>query len=220
MSDYKRNPRGARRARKSTGRKAIVVLSLMLVLVLAAVGGTFAWLTDSTDTVTNTFKATDIEVTLTETEGVENGKWEVQLIPGKEYGKNPVVTVTNKTDIDVYLFVQRSDTVSQYLNYTDLLDSAHGWTRLNMTDDVWYRIVHVSDQTKSWNLIGDNNKVTVKNSIVKHGTSPVPAGCIEMPASTADLHLTYTAYAVQYEGFESKPADAWAAIQANGVPTT
>ena len=39
MSDYKRNPRGARRARKSMGRKAIVVLSLMMVLVLAAVGG-------------------------------------------------------------------------------------------------------------------------------------------------------------------------------------
>ena len=36
MSDYKRNPRGARRARKSMGRKAIVVLSLMMVLVLVS----------------------------------------------------------------------------------------------------------------------------------------------------------------------------------------
>ena len=210
MSDYKRNPRGARRARKSMGRKAIVVLSLMMVLVLAAVGGTIAWLTDTSDTVTNTFLATDIEVTLAETEGIVDGEWEAQLIPGKEYSKNPIVTVTENTDIDVYLFVKRSDTVSQYLDYTDLL-VAPDWTCLDADADVWYRIVRVDDTNKSWNLIGDN-KVTVKTSIVKNGTNPVPAGCIEMPASTADLHLNYTAYAVQYEGFESNPAGAWAQV--------
>ena len=64
MSDYKRNPRGARRARKSMGRKALVVLSLMMVLAVAAVGGTVAWLTATTTAVTNTFTVGDINITV------------------------------------------------------------------------------------------------------------------------------------------------------------
>ena len=77
MSDYKRNPRGARRARKSMGRKALVVLSLMMVLAVAAVGGTLAWLTDSTQEVKNTFTTSDIEITLTESENLD-----LKMVPG------------------------------------------------------------------------------------------------------------------------------------------
>ena len=111
MSDYKRNPRGARRARKSMGRKALVVLSLMLVLVLAAVGGTVAWLTDSTDAVTNTFTVGDINITLTETwntASVEDGEkdsWTAKMIPGNQYLKDPKVTVQAGSEA-CYLFVK------------------------------------------------------------------------------------------------------------------
>ena len=84
MSEYKRNPRGARRARKSLGRKALVVLSLMMVLAVAAVGGTLAWLTDSTQEVKNTFTTSDIDITLAETTGTS-----YKMVPGFTITKDP-----------------------------------------------------------------------------------------------------------------------------------
>ena len=84
MSDYKRNPRGARRARKSLSRKALVVLSLMMVLAVAAVGGTIAWLTDSTDAVTNTFTVGNINIDLTETKNLD-----LKMVPGNTITKDP-----------------------------------------------------------------------------------------------------------------------------------
>lgn len=231
MSEYKRNPRGARRARKSMGRKAIVVLSLMLVLAMAAVGGTFAWLTSTPDPVTNTFTTAGIEVTLKETfnakvgeNATEKNAWVAQLVPSKSYVKDPVVTVVRpETDVDIYLFVKvdeknmTSSKGKSYLEYQLTLTGENGWTKGTGVDEngegiptnVWYRTVKATEMDKtdnkkgpSWNLLVDNT-VTVNKLLTKE----------EIPDAnnTALPELTFTAYGIQTEGFADAAA-AWAEV--------
>lgn len=208
MSEYTRKPRSSRHNKKHMPR-VLLVVCLMLVVMVGSIAGTVAWLTDTTDEVKNTFTTADIAISLTETENVSNGVWTAQLVPGKSYGKNPIVKVEDDTDVDIYLFVKVDDTVSQYLTYTDNL-AGNGWTKLNETEKVWYREVKTTDETKQWNLIGDD-KVTVKSNIVKQGTDPVGEGNILMPADGTDLHLSYTAYAIQVEGFNTAEL-AWVEV--------
>lgn len=196
MSDYKRNPRGARRARKSMGRKAIVVLSLMLVLAMAAVGGTLAWLTDSTDTVTNTFATSDIDIALAETTGTS-----YKMVPGYTITKDPTVTV-NANSEKCYLFVklEKSDNFGSFLTYT----MADGWDELTGVTGVYYRVVDSATTNQSFAVIKDN-AVTVLDGVTKENMN----GLTDATYPT----LKVTAYATQYmknntENFTA--AQAWA----------
>ena len=189
------------RARKNNARKVTLVLVAAVLVLCCTIGGTLAWLKAATEPVVNTFTAAGIEITLTESEHEE-----YKLIPDKEYKKDPVVAVDGeKTDIDCYLFVkfEESGNPSTYLDYTSTLNSGNGWTPVAEGSNVWYRIVKKDDTTRSWHLlVGD--KITVKTSVTKDNMS-----------SAAAAKLTYTAYAIQYEGFENKAAEAWDEISGN-----
>lgn len=205
MSDYKRNPRGARRARKSMGRKAIVVLSLMMVLVLAAVGGTLAWLTDSTDAVTNTFTVGDINITLGET------TTDFKMVPGNTIAKDPKVTVLKGSE-DCWLFVKvdKSTSLDTYISYA--VDETV-WTALDGAPGVYYKTVDAdANNDQPFNVLS-NDQVTVKNSVTKSMMEDLKKEGAVQPT------LTFTAYACQKDNITSA-ADAWEAIQNNGIPTT
>lgn len=189
-------------------KKKTVALLLALALVFGgAVGGTIAWLTAETDPVVNTFTTAGIKITLIETKkpdgtdvaaGVTD--WSAQLVPGKEYSKNPIVSVVRPdTDVDIYLFVkfEENNNPSTYLNYTSNLTTANGWNLVTGQTNVWYREVGAEDTILSWNLL-DGDKVTVKDTLTK----------TEMPAANAAPALKYTAYAIQKDGF-TDAADAW-----------
>ena len=182
-------------------RNVLLIVSMMLVVAMASVGGTLAWLTASTTTITNTFTPSDIGITLAETSNNE-----FKLVPGVEYKKDPVVAIdTTKTDVDVYLFVkfEEINNPSDSLTYTSTLTAANGWTQgdgTNIPADVWYRVVQVSDTTKEWHLL-DSDKVTVKDTLTKEN----------MPTSTAQPQLKYTAYAIQKDGMTDAAA-AWAKL--------
>lgn len=182
--------------------KGVVALMASTLLLGGAIGGTMAWLTSTTETLTNTFTATDIEVTLVEDKWGEDAK---QIIPGAEYDKDPVVTVTENTTVDCYLFVKFEETenADNYITYTSTLTDTNDWTALAGVEDVWYRVVKTTDTDKSWHLLA-NDKVTISEDLTKE----------DMPL--ANVELKYSAYAVQYAGFEDKPADAWATLN----PTT
>lgn len=197
-------------------KKKTVALLLALALVFGgAVGGTIAWLTDSTDTVTNTFTTAGIDITLIETmkpngDEVADGvtDWSAKLVPGETYSKNPVVSVVRPaTDVDIYLFVKFEETnnPSAYLTYTsNLTKEGSGWTKLDGVegvDNVWYREVGASDTNVSWHLL-DEDKVTVKESFT-------------MPEDNATPQLKYTAYAIQKDGFTTAAA-AWTEISEAG----
>ena len=198
-------------------KKRTVALLLAVVLVLgAAIGGTLAWLTAKTDPVVNTFTSGDVAITLTETWNTdtdndeENDAWTAQLIPGKEYAKNPVVTVTRPdTNVDCYLFVKFEEIGSPatYLTYDSTLDDTNsGWTKLTGVtgvNDVWYRIVEADDTDISWNLLA-GDKVTVKSTVTKSDMQTLKAANATLPS------LKYTAYAAQKDNLTVE--QAWAAV--------
>ena len=136
------------------------VLTLVLATVLIAEGmvnGTFAWLIADTDPVVNTFTYGDIDLKLDETKTDEKGNPvdedsdgtpdkttegnDYEMIPGKEYLKDPAVTVLAGNEA-CWLFVklEKKDgfitnadgsttptgTFRDYLDYT----IGSGWTQL------------------------------------------------------------------------------------------
>ena len=204
------------RKRKIRNRRIAMTVALVLVVALVSVGGTIAWLTATTTPVTNTFTSADVAIALTETKQSDGSTkdtstaWTAKMVPGAEYTKNPVVSVESSTDIDVYLFVkfEEINNPQTYLTYTSTLTAANGWTQgdgTNIPTNVWYRVVPVSGSTKSWHLL-DGDKVTVKSDAVTKQTV----------AAASAAQLKYTAYACQYQGFETNAAGAWASVN----PTT
>lgn len=204
------------RKRKIRNRRIAMTVALVLVVALVSVGGTIAWLTATTTPVTNTFTSADVAIALTETKQSDGSTkdtstaWTAKMVPGAEYTKNPVVSVESSTDIDVYLFVkfEEINNPQTYLTYTSTLTAAKGWTQgdgTNIPTNVWYRVVPVSGSTKSWHLL-DGDKVTVKSDAVTKQTV----------AAASAAQLKYTAYACQYQGFETNAAGAWASVN----PTT
>ena len=197
-------------------KKRTLALILALVLVFgAAVGGTIAYLTDTTGPVTNTFTVGKVDITLTETFNTdtdsdqEKDAWKAQLIPGTTYAKDPVVTVTGNSE-DCWLFVkfEQNGDPATYLTYTSNLTAENDWTRgdgTNIPSNVWYRAVAKDAAVKSFHLL-DGDTVTIDSTTVTNETMTA--------ASKAEL--VYTAYACQKSGFESDAAGAWAAVN----PTT
>lgn len=199
-------------------KKKIALVLAVVLLMVATVGGTLAWLTDSTDEVKNTFTTADIDVTLTETFNTDsnndgtNDKWQAQMIPGYTYAKDPKVEVSADS-VDCYLFVKFEETgnPSTYLTYTSTLTAANGWTQGNGTDipaNVWYRKVMASDTTRSWELLSGNS-ISVKDSVNKDNMSVA-----------ASATLTYTAYASQLyksAGVEFSAKEAWSNAQPSDV---
>lgn len=191
-------------AKKNSGKKMFVAMLAIALLIGCTIGGTIAWLMDTTPTVTNTFTVGDVEITLVESpydnanktygtpaEGVTNT---YPLIPGNTYKKDPKVSVTANSE-DCYLFVKldKVNNPDTYLTYTL---NTEGWTALQGEDGVYYRSIIKSEKEQSWDLLtADTNgiTVTVKDTIVRNGTATNDT--VDMP--TAAPQLVFTAYAVQ-----------------------
>ena len=84
---------GKYQSRKSN--KALLVLLALVLVIGCTVGGTLAWLTAKTETVTNTFTVGDIgTLTLEEATGtvIEDGKKSYTIVPGMDIAKDPKVS--------------------------------------------------------------------------------------------------------------------------------
>lgn len=180
-------------------KATIAVVALALVLCFA-IGGTLAWLVDKSDAVVNTFTYGDINIDLSETTGNE-----YKMIPGNDITKDPKVTVEKDSEA-CWLFVK----IEKSANYADYLADytiADGWTALDGVDGVYYREVN-ADTAKAGTsyqvLKGDT--VTVLDSVKKSDMEAIKNGTVDEPT------LTFTAYAVQKDGFNTA-ALAWAEIK-------
>ena len=176
-------------------KKLMTVLALVLVVAMS-VAGTIAFLTDTTDPITNTFTVGKVDITLTETFNTDtngdqkNDAWKAQLIPGTTYTKDPVVTVTADSE-DCWLFVkfEEKNGAATYLNYTSNLTAANGWTQgddENIPSNVWYRAVAKDAAVKSFHLLL-NDTVAIDSDAVTN----------ENMNTAANAQLVYTAYACQ-----------------------
>lgn len=175
-------------------KKKTLALLLALTLVLGVVaGGTIAWLTDTSDTVTNTFTTSDINVKLEETKGTGTTATEksFQMVPGWTITKDPKAWVEAGSE-DCYLFVklEKSANFDTYLSYG--VDTSEGeWTKLGgVTDEVYYRVVEANEMGNAHKFsVLKDDKVTVSGSVTKEMMNGLKAK--DYPT------LTVTAYASQ-----------------------
>ena len=180
--------------RRGVATKTFAVILALMLVVGISVGGTIAWLTAKTDPVVNTFTVGDINITLEET--TEDYK----IVPGVDIDKDPVVTVLADSEA-CWLFVEideanwptatEEDGTTRKVEY----EVADGWTELK--DGVYYREVNASEVDQEFAVLKDN-QVTVSGTLTK----------AEVEALTTNPTLTFTAYAIQKEGFASAEA-AW-----------
>lgn len=185
-------------------KKKTVALLLAAVLVLgAAIGGTVAWLTDTTESVENTFTAGNVDIELAETK--PEGQT-AKMVPGATIDKDPKVTVkANSEACYVFVKIEESATLklSDYISYT----VADGWTALEGVDGVYYREQAATTADTSYSVLA-GDKVTVKDSVTKE----------MMDLITADNQpkLTFTAYACQQANGSGTftAAEAWAKVGA------
>lgn len=180
---------------KSVSIKLLVLLMALTLMLGGVAGGTLAWLKTNTDPIVNTFTASDIKISLTES------KNEFQLIPGHEYTKDPVVKVLKETNVNCWLFVKiEENNVNNVLEYSL---NTEGWTRVATTDGslVYSRTVTAIGEDQSWNLLKDNT-VTISEDLELDGM-----------AAASSATLTFTAYAIQTEGFATAEL-AWEEVGA------
>ena len=184
--------------RKGVATKAMFVILAVVLIVGISVGGTLAWLTAQSETVTNTFTTSDIKVELKETTGTE-----YKMVPGNTITKNPQATVLTGSE-ECWLFVKlvKSTNFDSYLEYT----MADGWALVTGETNVYARKVTTDKIGTAFNVLKDN-QVTVKGTVTK----------ADMNALTTATYptLTVTAYASQlYKSAseEFSAADAWANV--------
>lgn len=196
--------KNAKTCRKVLSSKGIALMVALVLMVGGVIGGTVAWLTATSDTVTNTFTTSDISVKLTETTGST-----YQMVPGWTITKNPKATVVANSE-DCFLFVklEKSDNFDSYLTY----EMADGWIQLtkdkdnkDITDLVFYREVGTAESDTTFSVL-KGDQVTVKGEVTK---------AMMETAKTTKPTLTVTAYATQlYKDNNTKfsAAEAWANI--------
>lgn len=202
------------REKKSVSMKLVVLLLAVVLLIGCAAGGTLAWLIAKTNPIENTFSAANINITLVETpnadsddEGTENDIWVGKMVPGTTISKDPKVTVVAGSEA-CWLFVKVTEaggTVTigtTTYSFDDFVtySMATGWTAVPNTNGVYYREVAASTTVQTYDVIS-NNQVSIPETVTK--------AMLDQATGNNAPSLTFTAYAVQKEGF----ADASAAWQ-------
>ena len=191
-----------------TKTKALVLALCAVLLVVATVFVTMAYLTSTTKDVTNTFTVGNVKITLDEEDvdtdtntddnvtvnnevrDLANG---YKLIPGKTYDKDPTVHV-DATSENCYLFVKVENNISDIeaeKNNIEAQMKANGWTCIDEVNNIWAHkdIAKASDDVVVFEYFTVND--SIDNKIL---------------AGYQDKTIVVTAYAVQADGFEDKEA--------------
>lgn len=195
-------------------RKVLVTLCCALLLVAVSVGATFAYLTKTTEVVTNTFTANaNVNIDLKEAKVTNLGVLELgddgnpvarvkaneyKLIPGHNYVKDPTIEVLSGSD-DCWLYVKVENGISAIEATGDTTIAKqmeeNGWT---VVDAENYPGVYALEASAK--KAGD--KVEVFNSFTIAGNADISA--------YANATVKITAYAIQADGFATSDL-AWAA---------
>lgn len=200
-------------------RNLLLVISMMMVVAMASVGVTVAWLTDSTDAVVNTFTAGDINITLQEhsynpqsntlnmTSAVVTQNSNYKIVPGLNLPKDPYITVKANSEA-CWLFVEITQSANWLPEMTWDVDNTvqygaeTAWAKVDGEDNVYYIKVNATNVDTSFNVLKDKQ-------IVVDGAGLTKA---ELDALTASPTLTFRAYACQQEQVTTLAA-AWEAAK-------
>jgi len=219
--------------KRSVVSNKIIMLVLALVLMAGGVvGGSLAWLLDDTDTITNTFTDSDIEITLTESgddvdSNTEGEQRNYKMIPGWTIDKDPVVTVKEGSeDCWVFIEVEKTSNLDDFITYE--IDSSN-WTLLEGKDSVYCCKVKDITTDRQIKVLGytdavtgefQPNKVLVKDTVTKEMMDAID-GVVADETTNSDAakaeiaarpRLSFKAYAVQLMknvDTEFSSDDAW-----------
>ncbi len=189
-------------------KKLLVLVAALVVVLCCVVGGTVAWLVDSTGEVVNTFTYGDVNIELAETT-----ESPFTIVPGVNIPKDPKVTVWAGSE-KCYVFVKieeenwpevkMADNTTLKVRYE--IASAQNWLPLEGYSSIFYREVEGSPNNQEFPVLADN-RIIVDSSLTKEEIATIKQG--------GETKLIFTAYAVQYAGFENNASGAWAAINAS-----
>ena len=177
-------------------KKLVIGVTAFALLLCFAIGGTLAWLVAKSDKVVNTFTYGDINISLSESENLN-----LKMVPGNTITKDPKVTVkANSEACWLFVEIEKSSNFDTFMTY----EIADGWTQLTgSTELVYYRQVSAKDAAQEFNVI-KNNTVTVKDGVTKAMLNAFDTnkdGTLSAEEQKSLPTLTFTAYAVQMEGF-------------------
>lgn len=183
-------------------KSKVLILTICATLIIGAgVFASLAFLTDTTDTVTNTFTVGNVNIELDET------KTDFKMVPGVDIEKDPIVTVVAGSE-DCWLFVkiEESDNLDDFIDY----DIADGWTQLkdgdeNGVEGVFYRSVSSSTLNQEFSVL-EGDKVTVLDTVTKQMMDALEDDGATLPT------LTFKAYAVQKASFDTA-FEAWDEVE-------
>lgn len=210
-----------------TKRKALLLTFCAVLLVVASVLGTIAYLT-ANDKVTNTFTVGQVAINLDEAKVTEDGKAvtpaervkanRYKLLPGHTYTKDPTVTVlkgsessyikmtvtfTMAKELDKIFAPKGADLTSIFNGYDAANWTAKGNTKNTTantrTYEFWYKEAVVAP-TADVKLDALFDSITVPSTINNDQLKTI-----------ADMTITVNAYAIQADGFETAK-DAWDAF--------
>jgi len=210
-------------AKKSVSMKVVVLLLAVVLLIGCVAGGTVAFLMHKSNSVVNTFVIGNIgglEITETGDDGNHTTGHVYKIVPGTKIAKYPVVTytpapaATGTENVPVYVFVKVDVTTGEgkwaVTDKTYSFDSGKvtwsvgsDWTAVNGQTGVFYKKVDNVTAETTLDIMqkdSDNKTITVSDSIVKNDVDDIAAGLGS---------ITFTAYAIQQDGFNGDVAAAW-----------
>lgn len=180
-------------------RKILIITLAAAVLVVAAVGGTLAYLTANA-MVENTFTVGHITMTLLEAPVDTDGKATTgariatgnsyKIIPGAEFDKDPQVTIKAGSE-PCYVFVKIDNEINNELTGAATLNISSDWTLISGSTDV-YQYTGTSD-----NIV---DALTADRALTKVFTTITISGSVVNSTNItnlADKEIIVTAYAHQ-----------------------
>lgn len=212
-----------------TAKKAMLMTLCAIILVVATVFGTMAYLT-STDEVVNTFTVGNVAIKLDEAKVDPDGSLvtgaarvkenSYKLLPGHTYNKDPMVTLlagsetsyvkmtvtfSKANELDAIFAPNGADLTSIFNGYDSANWIAKGSTKdataNTRTYEFWYKEA-VGAPTADVALDALFDSITVPGTITKEQLDTIKG-----------MTITVNAYAIQADGFANADA-AWAAFSA------
>ena len=201
--------------------KVLTLLLCAVLLIAGTVAGTVAYLSDSSETVTNTFSVGNIDIEMKEHALGADGKLSdaetaeedsYKILPGTQQPKDPFVRVLKDSE-DCWVFVQVwevNNAASDSLRYVSW-EIDDQWTLLKTENNVstYYLTLNhaMSDEDEEYNVLKDKT-VSYSENLTK---DMIDALGENVP------QLVFKGFAVQL-GAASTAADAWAQVASESLP--